>query len=108
MTLVYPSLQITVSDVVNCRMKLRLTTDSAQFKPSDGDDETTADLQHIAMTAMQGLDIEPDDNEVSVYCILMHGYFLVCLSQCHTFKLLSQYCGKIVIASALVTVPMQS
>ena len=44
----------------NCRMNLRLTTDSKQFQPTDND----TDLQHIAMTALQGLDIEPDDNNL--------------------------------------------
>lgn len=43
-------------------MKLRLTTDGAQFKPSD--DDTSGDPQLVAISALQGLDIEPDGSNL--------------------------------------------
>ena len=41
-------------------MKLRLTTDSTQFMPSE--DDVSADLDNVAITTMQGLDVESDEN----------------------------------------------
>jgi len=44
-------------------MKLRVTTDSAQFDHPE--DDVSAETDNVAITAMQGLDVESDDNASS-------------------------------------------
>jgi hypothetical protein len=86
-------------------MKLRLTTDGAQFKPSD--DDTSSDPQHVAISAMQGLDIDSDgnvlDQQVSQFIRSNVVSFLIIQISSRTEKLtlalesLNVYCLHIII-----------
>jgi hypothetical protein len=65
------------------RMKLRLTTDSTQFSQSEDDDDVSADLDNVAITTMQGLDVESDDN-VSNHRLGNEKWFLLLENKNHS------------------------